>query len=109
MHTWRMSPDAAAWVLGGSWQRPPAADDAIAQARALEAASYDLALALIELERHHGTSGAVLLARDELHQLDEHLTWMEHHHHHASKQQVWAELDQARSHASHILGILAIA
>ena len=108
MHTWRKSPHAAAWVLACSWQLP-AADDTMAQARALEAVSYDLALAIIELQREHGTSGAVLLARDELHQLDEHLTWMEHHGHRTSKQQVWAELEQASSNASHIRGILAIA
>ena len=103
-----MSRDTTASGTGDSRQVPATADDAMSQAHMLEEASYDLALRIISLESQDGKTEQVLLARAELRQMDEHLTWVDHHRHHASEGQVLAAVDQARSNASHILAVLPI-
>jgi hypothetical protein len=94
-------------VIGDLRQLPAPADDALAQAHLLEATSYDLALGIITVASRDGETDQVLLAREELQQLDEHLTWVEVHRHHASAEHLLAEVEQARMNASRILEVLA--
>ena len=101
-------PPTTPTVIGDLRQVPAPADDALAQAHMLEAASYDLALGIITVASRDGETDQVLLAGEELQQLDEHLTWVEHHRCTASESQIRAEVEQARCHTSHILEILAI-
>ena len=93
-------------VSGDLGQLPAPADDALAQAHTLEATSYDLALGIITVASRDGETEQVLLAREELHQLDEHLTWVEVHRHHASDERLLAEIQHARMNASRILDVL---
>lgn len=107
MHTSRLRRDSTAWVIGDRWQVLGPAEDVLFQAHMLETASWDLALAIMKLESQDGQTDAVLLAQEELHQLDDHLSWVEQHRHHASDRQVLSEMDQARTNAVHVLDILA--
>ena len=104
----RMSRATAASVAGDLRQTGPA-EDALSQAHRLEEESYDLALRIMSLESQDGKTEQVLLAREALHQMDEHLTWVDQHGRQASDKQVWAEVAQARIRALQILDILALA
>ena len=108
MYPSRRRPPTAPAVIGDLRHLPTPTDDALAQAHLLEATSYDLALGIMTVASRDGETEQVLLAREELQQLDEHLTWVEHHRCTASESQIRAEVEQARCHTSHILEILAI-